>query len=314
MKSILFLIPFLLIRFVSPAQKFVPDGQYLQHVRKAYTLYQLNHYMEAALTYDSAFNGAKGKSRPVDRYNAAFTWAFTGNLKKAFDYLENAVYKSGYSDVEKLAREAPLFKLNADSSRWGKLLAAARRNKAILAAKFNESLAAKLKTILEEDQKYRKQIDSVQGKYGLESKEVQNLWATIFRTDSINLIEIRQIVKKWGWPGPEVVGEDGNKALFLVIQHSDSATQEQFLPILRNAIKKGNAKPSYGALLEDRVRVKRGLNQIYGTQVKLDQNTKMRYFYPIADELHVNERRASVELGPIEEYAKQVGINYSGPR
>jgi hypothetical protein len=57
---------------------------------------------------------------------------------------------------------------------------------------------------------------------------------------------------KYGWLGADVVGGQGNSTLFLVIQHSDQATQEKYLPMMREAVKNGKAQGSSLALLEDR--------------------------------------------------------------
>ena len=55
-----------------------------------------------------------------------------------------------------------------------------------------------------------------------------------------------------------------------------------------------------------------GKEQIYGSQVK--GNNKGGYeFYPIKDEANVNKRRASMNLGPLEDYAKSFGFFYVPP-
>lgn len=69
-----------------------------------------------------------------------------------------------------------------------------------------------------------------------------------------------------GWLGPDVIGQTGNSTLFLVIQHADLVTQEKYLPMMREAVTKGNAKGSSLALLEDRVLIRNGKQQRYGSQ------------------------------------------------
>ena len=82
---------------------------------------------------------------------------------------------------------------------------------------------------------------------------------------------------------------------------------------MRAAVKRGNALPQNLALLEDRVLTNQGKKQIYGSQVSID-STGQKTFFPIIDEANVNKRRASVGLGPIEDYAKYFGINYVLPK
>ena len=114
-------------------------------------------------------------------------------------------------------------------------------------------LTEELESIFETDQSLRMIVDSVEQKYGFESEETQGIWQKIHENDSINLIKIDSIISKYGWLGVDKIGEKGNTALFLVIQHSDLKTQEKYLPIMKDAVKKGNANGSDLALLIDRI-------------------------------------------------------------
>jgi len=63
------------------------------------------------------------------------------------------------------------------------------------------------------------------------------------RKDSINLIKVMKILDERGWLGKNVVGEQGNKTLFLVVQHADLEYQQKYLPMMRDAVKKRQCKP-----------------------------------------------------------------------
>ena len=106
-----------------------------------------------------------------------------------------------------------------------------------------------LETIYQEGQKYRMEIKGIEEKYGWESDEMKAHWKIINKKDSINLIKVKRIIDERGWLGVDVIGNQGNSTLFLVIQHSDIETQENYLPIMRDAVKKGNARASSLALL-----------------------------------------------------------------
>ena len=131
--------------------------------------------------------------------------------------------------------------------------------------------------------------------------------------DSINLVQVKKIIHDYGWPGPDEVGEQGATTIFLVIQHADSLTQVTFLPKMREAVRKGKAKTQDLALLEDRILTTQGKAQIYGSQLRRNEQGKYEFF-PIMDEVNVNKRRASVGLGPLEEYAKYFGVDYVLPK
>lgn len=98
----------------------------------------------------------------------------------------------------------------------------------------------------------------------------------------------------------------------MVIQHADSITQEKYLPLMRNAVKQNKALANQLAMLEDRVLLRRGLKQIYGTQVFWDDAGKKWVLSPIEDQKDVDKKRAQVELPPIKDYLKYFGIDYSG--
>ena len=177
----------------------------------------------------------------------------------------------------------------------------------------NKNLTNQLDSIYIEDQKYREMMGDVEAKHGMESKEMKDLWNTINKKDAINLVRVTKILDTYGWLGADVVGERGNSALFLVIQHSNQTTQEKYLPMMRDAVKNGKAQGSQLALLEDRVALAQGKKQIYGSQIHRDMQTGKYFVAPIEDEANVNKRRASVGLEPLEEYVQHWNIDYKLP-
>ncbi len=182
------------------------------------------------------------------------------------------------------------------------------------ATKKNDTqLIAVLDTIYNADQIHRVNMTEVQKRYGWESTQIDSLWKKIRFQDSVNLVKIKKVINTYGWAGPDKVGEQGAKTIFLVIQHADSLTQITYLPLLRDAVKKGKARTQDLALLEDRILTKQGKKQIYGSQLTQSGSEEKYVFFPIEDEANVNKRRAAVGLEPIEDYAKRFGIDYIFP-
>jgi hypothetical protein len=120
--------------------------------------------------------------------------------------------------------------------------------------------------------------------------------------DAANSERMRAMVRQYGWPGPELVGQDGTEAAFLLVQHADLAFQKEMLPFVKKSYKSGKLSGQRYALLLDRVLVGEGRPQVYGTQAKL----KGQDFVPdpIADEANVDKRREEVGLPPLAEYLK----------
>jgi hypothetical protein len=139
---------------------------------------------------------------------------------------------------------------------------------------------------------------------------MKNHLKLINKIDSINLIKVKQILDQYGWLGADVIGSNGNLTLFLVIQHADLASQEKYLPMLREAVKNKKASASNLALLEDRVALRQGKKQIYGTQIERDKVTNSYYISPLEDPDNVDKRRAAVGLQPLGEYVKQWQIKW----
>ena len=175
--------------------------------------------------------------------------------------------------------------------------------------KLNAALVRQLDTIHHDDQDYRVLIDSVNKKYGQQSKEMLDLWRLIGQRDSINTIKVTTIIDRYGWLGADVVGEHGNSTLFLVIQHADFSVQEKYLPLMRDAVKKGNAIWADLALLEDRVLIWKGKKQLYGSQIS-DYLDAGAFVAPLEDPDNVDKRRAEAGLRPMAIYLSYFGMKW----
>lgn len=124
--------------------------------------------------------------------------------------------------------------------------------------------------------------------------------------DRKNIKIVTGIIDSLGWLGENKIGKDANLALFVTIQHAqDLAIMEKYLPIMKVAVKNGDAKKRQLAYLIDRVELLNNRKQIYGTQLSFKNNGKA-YVENLADSLQLNSRRAKMELDPIERYLKIV--------
>lgn len=276
--------------------------EYTMLTRKADSLLtKAKDYEHAAFAYSEAFkvNGWKGLSN--DRYNAACAWALARNADSAFFQLYRIATAMNYTNVSHMSTDTDLLPLH-DDKRWNEVMEIVKQNKEKAEVHYNRPLVARLDTIFREDQSYRLKLDSIAKRYGYDSKEIKAYWRMIEEKDSVNLVLVKGILDQYGWLGPEVVSERGNLALFLVIQHADIHTQEHYLPMMREAVKNGRAKGSNLALLEDRVALRQGKKQLYGSQIGQDSDTKLYYVQPLEDPDHVDQRRASIGLQPLADY------------
>ena len=163
---------------------------------------------------------------------------------------------------------------------------------------YDLSLKNHLEEMLERDQAYRTQwILSRQ----LHHEETQRDIALRLRADSIdslNQVEIRKILKEHGFPKKTEVGTSACEAAWIIIQHAPLDVQKEYLPILERAATEGNIQAALVATLHDRIDVREGHPQKYGTQ------RNSNGLCPLLNEKMVNQWRKEVGLPPLDESAK----------
>ncbi|MFK8058264.1 MAG: DUF6624 domain-containing protein [Saprospiraceae bacterium] len=280
--------------------------------KQAWDAYSAKDYLGSATLYNQAFreNGDKGSTS--DRYNAACSWALAGEVDSSFQQMIRIAEKGGYSNLAHMTTDSDLSILH-DDPRWEEVIATVTENKRIEEKDLDQELVAALDNVYKTDQSGRNRLRDTETKYGRDSDELKTLWKEINFHDSVNLITIRGILDEHGWLGKDIIGKRGNTTLFLVIQHSDIETQQEYLPMMRKAVEDGKARGSSLALLEDRVALRTGSPQIYGSQIGRSKDGSM-YVQNLIDPETVNERRASVGLGPLGDYTSNWNFEWDVAR
>lgn len=292
------------------------SNDYSFHIDTAKQLFQKKEYIKSAESYSKAFLSNHNLGFANDRYNAAKSWALGGEIDSAFYQLKRSL-KGNYNKYKEISTDTSFYNLRTDS-RWNKILADVKINQQkedkYLNLKFknlNRSLVMILDTIYQDDQEPRLRLTETEKKYGWSSYQMQLNLALMTKNDSINIEKVKSILDKYGWLGQDVIGDQGSDAIFFVIQHSDLATQLKYLPMFRVAVKQGKALPSRLALLEDRVSLKQGKKQIYGSQIMRNNKTGKYFVEPLEDPENVDKRRTQVGLPSIKEYVSKWGIKWS---
>lgn len=138
----------------------------------------------------------------------------------------------------------------------------------------------------------------------------------MLRADSANTTWLKAHVARWGWPTVAQVGSDAVRAAFLIVQHAvhDTAFMRAMVPNVEQAVRRGDLDGGSLAMLTDRLQVKAGHPQTYGTQASLrDGHWALD---PIADSVHVDARRIAIGLPPLAEYLRLMDsmLNRPPPR
>ncbi len=305
------LLASLLCFFISIPVFSQDESRYEAQIEAALELFDAQQFGAAANKFESAFKTLGGKAYPDNRYNAACAFALAENADRAFFHLYYLADKpiTNYKNYEHIINDKDLTALHA-YERWAQLIAKVQANKKAHDKNLYKPLVAKLDSIYHLDQDYRIEIDEISVKHGQDSDEMRMHGKKIHEVDSINLVAIKHILDQRGWLGADVIGSQGAQTLFLVIQHADLLTQLKYLPMLRKAVALGKAQAGSLALLEDRVALRQGNRQIYGSQIHTDKETGEPFVAPMIEPDYVNERRAKVGLDPIEEYVKHWNLTW----
>jgi len=132
--------------------------------------------------------------------------------------------------------------------------------------------------------------------------------------DIPNTERMKKIIAAYGWPGKSLVGRDGASAAWLLVQHAthDAKFMEQCLAMMQVSAERGEASRNDLALLIDRVRVRQGKPQLYGTQFRSGPDGLLAPD-PIEDEVHLDERRKTMGLSTMAEYVRMIRQVYPKP-
>lgn len=173
-----------------------------------------------------------------------------------------------------------------------------------------QELTALLDSVYQEDQQYRRKAMEMNQEYDWNAPEMQELIQIMHERDSANLVLVTNILDEHGWLGPDEIGDLANSTLFLVLQHGDLETQLKYLPMMKAAVEKGDARASSLALLVDRTNLRQGIKQVYGSQIGSDPDNGEKYVQPLEDPDHVDERRAEAGMEPLADYTQRFGFEW----
>lgn len=288
-----------------------PDTAYVRAVEKAFTSLKQGDCPACLREYQRAFTISQKSAMSLLR--AASCAYQCGPLEQAQTYLRKATSIDFWAseDIWNNPKEYP----ELDRLRQSSLVQTFQDyiDQQKMAEGRNPALERELSGILEADKRPRIVLDSLGRQYGYTSAQTQPIWAQMRQADSLNLPKVERMIAQYGYPGKRLVGEKQNETAWLVIQHAPLAVQKKYLPLLQEAATQGQLAKASVALTIDRIRVRKGQKQLYGSQVHNDASGKPAGFEPIEDEPNVDKRRAEVGLPPLASYAKHWGFNYQLP-
>lgn len=163
-------------------------------------------------------------------------------------------------------------------------------------------------SLYQEDQKYRFEWVKLE-KEGASKETLDSIKYIVQSKDSSNLVFAEHLINEYGWLTPQDVGIQGSQALFLIIQHADLKTQKKYYPLIKQAEREGNILSSNVAILEDRIAIREGRNQTYGSQGYYDRQKQKTFIYPLQNLEDLDSLRKSMGLQPMKESFKDWSID-----
>lgn len=125
----------------------------------------------------------------------------------------------------------------------------------------------------------------------------------MFTIDSMNLVQLKELISQYGFPTWENVGESYSFYAWLIAQHADPEFLHWYVQQYAIAVRNGNGNRKNLAYMIDRDLMNRNLPQLYGTQTTTfyhDDTHKDSGLWPIDDLDHLNDRREHMLIEPID--------------
>jgi len=189
-------------------------------------------------------------------------------------------------------------------------------------SQFNPHLKKQLDSVMVLDQKYRdtltllmepKKRDSMAKSLSMSVGRANSYyWTKQDIADSLNVLFVEAVFKKYGYPGKTLVDTPTNETAWYVIQHSHKI--DQYMPLMKAAAEKGELPFRLYAMMLDRQLMNQNKEQIYGTQISCRKFKNIKdecIVWPIKDPANVNQRRKAAGLPlTVEQNATRLGVVY----
>ncbi len=279
----------------------------LSQANKHLTDSLLNYGHLKALIKDLQINYKNDSLNEETTYQLASSYALDKQIDSAFYYLNIATKND--SSVNTL--NDPNFYYLIKDKRWSNI------EKELIAkteAKFgiykNLEFAKALWDLRIKDQAFYYHIKVATKYHNWDSPVSHALWDLKYKINEEAVADLELLIARYGWPKKSEVKGLAAQAAFLVIQHADLEKQKTYLPMIKAAANKNEASWSSLALMIDRVNIREGKSQIYGTQFHKNESNEW-VITNLREPEYVNKRRKKVGLPPIEDMAKQYNIKWS---
>jgi len=135
-------------------------------------------------------------------------------------------------------------------------------------------------------------------------------WPGVCKSDLENVMFLKRIVRKQGWPLISVHGVEASKDAWLIVQHADQFPEFQsaVLGTMTSLVSRQEVDGKSYALLFDRVALSQGRPQRFGTQFGKGKGDCVAA-RPVENPSDIDALRSSVGLESLKDYARKIESN-----
>lgn len=263
------------------------------------------------------------KNNEISKLDKTYPKIWSEYLKENVPYYQNAIkeikekqYNSALLNIDSLISEGYFldeiindknFSALHQEENWKKIQSKIKSEK----SSYNNKVRKELIKVRDKDQSIRLIVLDVR-KNSNDSLLIKKVNKKMKLIDNESAIIVSKIIDKYGWLGNDKIGTEANQTLFLGIQHiDDTIVQNKYLPVLKEAVKNGDAEPWHFAFLTDRILMNQGEKQIYGTQTIISKDPKLSYVVPLQNPEKVDELRKEIGLDPLNDYLQEEGLSWN---
>jgi outer membrane protein OmpA-like peptidoglycan-associated protein len=220
-------------------------------------------------------------------------YAMIEQTDSAFYYLDFVIEREKENTPVSSYEGIKEFESLKKNRKWEKLMKKCIQFQNAYEAKLNIPLQDSIIEMRKIDISYQEKYDSIMlTNDSISIKSFIKEWEAAVKKNDLRLTKI---IDNYGWPTKELVGNNASEATFFMVQHSlDLKLQEKCLALFKQIEVNDINHLIQIAYLEDRILVKSGEKQLYGTQYKNDK------LHTIDDPDNLNQRRAQIGLAPIQ--------------
>ena len=176
-----------------------------------------------------------------------------------------------------------------------------------------QNIDSLLREVHRSDQAVRRAMIALTQNEQLDIDAVIAAQEQIDKVDSVNQVVVARLLEK-GWPRD--LSDEAHHTIWLVIDHAPLDYQLHYLPLVEEQMVKGVISKSDYATLFDRVCMRQGTPQRYGTQTVQRRSAESNapiYVWPTENPRKLNRLRRSMGLSPIKRYCRKVAKTYGAP-